>query len=136
MCRPPQGRGIVAGLYLFAVLGLGQLAARAVEAPVLLSTSNREGSPKLYIVDPDTGASRALHEPQGSESLASWSPDGTKIAFCSSRSGNHDIWLMDADGGNVRQLTTDPAPDFVSTWSPDGKKIAFTTARTGDEEIL
>lgn len=138
MNRPPIVPGILAALCVFAALGAGYRAQGAAEnrKQTLLFSSNREGSPKLYLVDPDSGATQALHDPQGSESLAVWSPDGKQIAFCSSRSGNHDIFVMDADGANVKQLTTDPAPDYVSSWSPDGKKIAFTTERTGDPEIF
>jgi len=127
---------LAALLVALVAAAVGGPRLHAAEGPKLLSTSNREGLPKLYLVDPDSGATKPLDEPHGSESLAAWSPDGKKIAFCSSRSGNHDIWVMDADGSNPKQLTTDPAEDYVSSWSPDGKKIAFTTLRTGDEEIF
>src|SRR5687767_7168341 len=98
MSRPTLGLGIVVGLCVVAGGTAVHRASGAAEVPTLLFTSNREGLPKLYLVDPNSGATQALHEPQGSESLPAWSPDGTRIAFCSSRSGNHDIWVMDADG--------------------------------------
>jgi Tol biopolymer transport system component len=111
-------------------------APRADAPPHLLFSSNRDGGPKLYSIDLDFNNTQAFHATEGSESLASWSPDGKKISFCSSRSGNHDIWVMDADGTNVKQLTTDENPDYVSTWSPDSKRIAFTTERAGNPEIF
>ncbi|MBN1994861.1 MAG: PD40 domain-containing protein [Anaerolineae bacterium] len=35
---------------------------------------------------------------------ATWSPDGSQIAFLSDRSGQWDIWVMNADGSNQRPL--------------------------------
>jgi dipeptidyl aminopeptidase/acylaminoacyl peptidase len=35
---------------------------------------------------------------------ATWSPDGTQIAFLSDRSGRWDIWVMNADGSNQRPM--------------------------------
>jgi TolB protein len=37
---------------------------------------------------------------------ATWSPDGTKIAFSSERTGKSQIWTMNsATGGSLTQLT-------------------------------
>lgn len=62
-------------------------------------------------------------------SLASYSPDGTKIVYASTQSGRIEIWVMNADGTNQTQLTfpgnTDAPDANAPAWSPDGTKIAF-----------
>ncbi|WP_419194997.1 cadherin domain-containing protein, partial [Novipirellula herctigrandis] len=67
---------------------------------------------------------------------ASWSPDGSKIAFRSDRDGNDDIYVMDADGSNVTRLTfTGTATEGMPRWSPDGTKILFHSDQDGNDEI-
>jgi tol-pal system beta propeller repeat protein TolB len=126
---------LAAGLLILAPGVAFYSPVRAAGSDRLLFTSNREGRPRLYLIQPDTGDIQPLPNAMDRESLTAWSPDGKKIAFCSHKSGNGDIYVMDADGTNVRQLTTDPAEDLVSSWSPDGKQLAFTSRRNGDGEI-
>lgn len=69
---------------------------------------------------------------------ATWSPNGTQIAFVSSRNGEvPQIFLMRSDGSDVRQLTHDASNKSQLAWSPAGDRIAFvrTPARGGDREI-
>jgi TolB protein len=54
---------------------------------------------------------------------ASWSPDGTRIAFRSEHSGDSEIWLMNADGSGQHRLARGISP----AWSPDGSKIAYSS---------
>jgi eukaryotic-like serine/threonine-protein kinase len=66
----------------------------------------------------------------------SYSPDGSKLAFCSMRTGVLEIWVSDADGSSPRQLTRfgrgiTGSPQF----SPDGELIAFDSSVTGSFEI-
>jgi Tol biopolymer transport system component len=57
---------------------------------------------------------------RGTDSLPSWSPDGTALAFGSDREGNLEIYLIAADGTGERRLTDDPAEDGDPAWSPTG----------------
>ena len=58
---------------------------------------------------------------------ATWSPDGSRIAYEGrDASGyNRQLWVVDVDGSNNRKLV-DEADRFVR-WSPDGSRIAYTT---------
>lgn len=60
---------------------------------------------------------------------ASWSPDGTAIAFASNRSGDSDVYVIDVESRRVARLTHDPVHDSDPAWSPDGSRIAFTSHR-------
>jgi Tol biopolymer transport system component len=54
---------------------------------------------------------------------ASWSPDGTQIAFASSsEDGSRSIYVLEVDSGEVNLIRDNgSSPD----WSPDGTQIAF-----------
>jgi Tol biopolymer transport system component len=70
------------------------------------------------------------------DTIATWSPDGTKIAFASGRTGVTEIFVMDADGSNPINVTNNPGgSDWAPDWSPDGTKIAFISDRDGNGEI-
>lgn len=67
------------------------------------------------------------HDNSGDDAIASWSPDGSKLAY---RKGANSIWVMNADGSNKKQLTDN---GMGPTWSPDGTKLAFSSSRAGDD---
>lgn len=58
---------------------------------------------------------------------ASWSPDGSQIAFVSDKSGEDEIYVIAQDGSKpAEQLTTGGnAMRYQPEWAPDGKRIAF-----------
>jgi Tol biopolymer transport system component len=49
---------------------------------------------------------------------ATFSPDGSYIAFMSDRGGGWGIWIMEADGANPRQLVNVPQ-GFGVDWSEE-----------------
>lgn len=87
----------------------------------------------LGILDRASGQFSALTSGQYDEHGASWSPDGSRVAFFSNRAGHPDasgessLYTMEARAGaEARQLLTTTIEDEVSTsWSPDGQWIAY-----------
>ena len=70
-------------------------------------TSERGVTHDLYVMDSDGNNVVRLTHDNFFESRASWSPDGTRIAFSTVRSDvrNSEIYVMDADGENEMNLT-------------------------------
>jgi Tol biopolymer transport system component len=59
---------------------------------------------------------------------ASWSPDGSKIAFNRSPLGDGsapEVFVMGADGSALTNVTNSTTAEFLPEWAPDGTKIAF-----------
>ena len=92
----------------------------------------------------EDGSYRRLTNARGYDAEASYSPDGSLIAFASNRQAfekdltprdkqlfetdaayMNDIYLMNADGSNVRRLTDVPGYDGGPFFSPDGKRICW-----------
>lgn len=87
--------------------------------------SERDGKQGVYTTNAD-GSRQALLAADGYR--ASWSPDGTEIAFSRlySSPSSGGLFTMNADGSGETLLTaygSDPS------WSPDGTKIAYDSSR-------
>jgi Tol biopolymer transport system component len=72
---------------------------------------------------------RPLTSLEGTEWTASWSPDGSQVAFSHSGEGSADISVMSVGGGEPHRIVTGPHDEQTPRWSPEGSKIAFLSDR-------
>jgi hypothetical protein len=102
----------------------------------VLVTSTRGGNVDVYSFDRDRpDAFHRITNLPGSELSATFSPDGTRLAYVSDQGGNLDIFVADADGSNPVQLTSTIALEGSPAWTPDGNRILFESDRTGSSQI-
>ncbi|HEV8564087.1 MAG TPA: hypothetical protein VGR41_04185 [Actinomycetota bacterium] len=92
----------------------------------------------LYTVAPDGTGLLRLTADDPYEHVASWSPDGSRIAFGRSDDPDDaayetDVYVMNADGTGATRFTDWPGFDSYPTWSPDGAWIAFASDRGATE---
>lgn len=87
--------------------------------------SDREGTPKIYVINADGSDLRRLTSGPAPDSRPTWSPDGERIAFArAGDSSSCGIYAMNADGSSLTRLTT-ACGDITPAWSPDNRRIAF-----------
>jgi Tol biopolymer transport system component len=82
----------------------------------------------VRVLDLASGAVSQLSDKTEYVYEASWSPDGSRIAYVSDQGGKDRLWVMNADGSDPRLLTPDLDVVRGAAWSPDGSRIAFTDA--------
>ena len=152
--RPPP-------FHVIGVDGTGEQPVEHAHAPAwspdgsrIAVVSDREGTNKIFLVDPDGGGFVRLTDGPKDED-PDWAPDGSRIAFDSERAGKpllhnadddptlslpvgiggSDIYTVRADGSDVVRLTEDPSYNSDPEWSPDGSRIAFASNRDGTFQI-
>ena len=96
-------------------------------------------STHLYLFDIASKKIDTLTSGIYDEGSASFSPDGSQIAFVSNRTenpdknDNADIYVMDAKpGSTMKKLTSWIGGDNDPIWSPDGKYIAYLQSSSNE----
>ncbi len=80
----------------------------------------------LWIINTDGSSHRKLTSREVSESQASWSPNGDRIAFASSTKEGSELYMYWVATGQIARLSQLEKSPGSLTWSSDGKHIAFT----------
>jgi len=98
-------------------------------------TSNRGGSPQVYVMNASGGRAKRLSFGGNYNSEPSWSPEGDLIAYTCRRGAWFKICVVPARGGASRAITDGPWDDEGPSFSPDGRHIAFASNRGGRHDI-
>lgn len=111
----------------------------------LVFSSTADGDKNIVAAEPVPGSPwQRLTSNPGEDAQATWSPDGTRVAFRARRQGEHyfEIYLVNADGTGERRLTFTPRPSNGAlpyssqpSWSPDGAQIVFRSNRDGEPDV-
>ena len=109
----PDGRHLVYG-----VIVTGKRAGADVDVSALWIVNASDGSGAVRL----TACPGAVCDEHG----ASWSPDGSHIAFVTTDAAEQtQIAVADAHGAQVVTLTDAHGPVDTPRWAPDGGRIAF-----------
>lgn len=87
---------------------------------------NDRSTGNLWMIQSDGSGHQKLTSREGSESQASWSPSGDRIAFVSSTKEGSEIYIYWKNSGKTAKLTQLEKSPSNLAWSPDGKHLAFT----------
>lgn len=101
----------------------------------------RANETDIWIISEDGSGLQRLTENEVGAHIgpASWSPDGSRIAYSLSVDGlRHEpaqIYVMSADGSGVAELTHGSVSSSRPRWSPKGDRIAFQGEVDGQLQI-
>jgi TolB protein len=98
-------------------------------------TSFEGETPKVYLLNIETGQKEIVGSFPGMTFAPRFSPDGQRIVMSLERDGNSNLFAMDLRSRRTVQLTNDNAIDTAPCYSPDGRQIAFETDRDGSRQI-
>ncbi len=108
---------------------------RVVLDPAISKDGNTlvfEATGDLWVQDRGGSARRLLGGP-GFEFLASFSPDGRRIAFAQDLLGERSLKVFDVETGEVETLLSGRYYSYPA-WSPDGRRVVYR-ARGGVEAV-
>jgi TolB protein len=98
-------------------------------------TSFEGDTPKVYLLNIETGQKEVVGTFPGMTFAPRFSPDGQRIVMSLEREGNANLYAMDLRSRQMRPLTNTDGIDTAPCYSPDGRQIVFETDREGARQI-
>src|SRR5699024_9125886 len=98
----------------------------------LAYSSDKSGSMDIYIKDLETGKDEQLTSLPGAEVAASWSPDGTKIAFQDQDGGTYTVNIAD---GQITEIIEPLFAPGHPTWGPNSDTITIGAVKQFSERF-
>lgn len=88
----------------------------------------------LWLLKPDGTDPFQLTDDPGLEFMATWSPDGDRVAYVAGASWDSpsDLYVLDLDGGQPERVSNTPGRcESAPTWTPDGEELVYVSGDCG-----
>ena len=92
-------------------------------------------TPKVYMLDIETGEQKLVGEFKGMTFAPVFSPDSSKLLLSYAKGSTTDIYELDLKTGKSVQLTSGTSINTSPSYSPDGKQIVFNSDRGGNQQL-
>ncbi len=93
----------------------------------VLFRSHRSGWINYWVVPLAGGTPVQVAAEEADQSEASWSPDGSQVAFTSNTNGTHVLKVAAADGSGVETVVAPEAGVVANPqWAPEGDRLSYT----------
>ena len=93
------------------------------------------GTPKVYILDIETGKQQLIGNFPGMTFAPRFSPDSSKLLLSFAANGRTDLYEMDLKNRTSVQLTKNAGINTSPSYSPDGSQIVFNSDRGGNQQL-
>lgn len=92
-------------------------------------------TPKVYILDIESGRQQLIGNFPGMTFAPRFSPDSDKLLLSFASNGKTNIYEMDLKRSISKQLTTGGSIDTSPSYSPDASQIVFNSDRGGNQQL-
>jgi len=93
-------------------------------------------TPRVFLLDLQSGTRRVLGEFPGMTFSPRFAPDGRRVVMSIlNQDGNSNLAVMEVGSRNMTRLTTGAQIDTGASFAPDGNRIVFESDRGGGQQL-